>query len=442
MEEWKPTMDTTPSDTSPDTQPESSEPQQPTPPPAPEQQPPYTAPQNTPPTYNPYGWTPPSYQPAPPPNKKNGGTLVAVIACICVAIIVALSVLLIMSDDGTLLDFADATGTGTTTNTRSDNIPQFNYSEEPTNGLSTTEIIEQNMDSTVMLTIYTTSTSGMTYGQEVASGSATGIVMSADGYIITNWHCVVNENTRQPYSRVDVTLANGKVYEKATLIGADEATDLAVIKVAATDLKPATFGNSDQLRLGDRVVAIGKAGGLNWSASSGIISGLARDVYEDTGYAIKCLQIDAAINPGNSGGPLLNAAGQVIGINSAKIVAEEYEGLGFSIPFNEAKVIIEELLNNGYVSGRVALGIEGYSYYNMGFLISAIGEDSPLKNTDVRVGDLIVGINDQSVTDYAQLRTALAKHKVNDTVTLSIWRSTRGEIKQFTVSVKLAESKG
>lgn len=141
------------------------------------------------------------------------------------------------------------------------------------------------------------------------------------------------------------------------------------------------------------MIALGNAAGLSWSATQGIVSALARDVYDDTGYAIKCLQIDAAINFGNSGGPLLNNQGLVVGINSAKIVKTGYENLAFSIPINEAKTIIDSLMKYGYVQGRVALGITGQTVssgnYN-GFMIASIAEGSSLQNTEAQVGDLIV----------------------------------------------------
>lgn len=413
-----------------------------------------------PPTYNPYGWNPTSYPPTPPqpPKKKHTGVVIGAIGVVCALVIAVLSVLLALSNGE--LDFSAPSTPGTSDNGNagtgvSGNRPTLEITDldENATGLSATDIVKNNLDSTVLLSIYTTVTGSYNNGfpfsqngqqQEVESGSATGIVMTADGYIITNWHCVVNESTNKVFPRIDVKLYNGTVYERATVIGADSSTDLAVIKVDATDLKPADFGNSDNLQLGDRVVALGNAGGLGWSATQGIVSGLARDVYEDTGYAIKCLQVDAAINPGNSGGPLFNAAGQVVAVNSAKIVAEGYEGLGFSIPINEAKKIIDDLLKNGYVTGRVSLGITGQTYsdvYYRGFLIYTINDDSPLKNTNVQVGDLITEVDGQTIENYAQLRSSLAKHKVGDTVTLTLLRSGNRQVTSFTVQVTLAEAK-
>ena len=414
----------------------------------------------TPPSYNPYGWNqypaPPSSEPPKPPKKNHTGLVVGIIGGVCAIIIVALSVLLVLSQGGLNLDLPNLPGVSDDNgeNDRGD-VPTLEITEldEDTQGLSTRDIVKKNIDSTVLLTMYQTVTNNYGSGfpfsqggmeQEVEAGSATGIVMSADGYIITNWHCVVDEDTGEPLPRVDVKLYDGTVYERATFIGADESTDLAVIKVDATDLQPADFGDSSALQLGDKVVALGNAGGLGWSATQGIVSGLERDVYEDTGYAIKCLQVDATINPGNSGGPLFNAAGQVVAVNSAKIVAEGYEGIGFSIPINEAQVIINELLANGYVTGRVALGITGQSYsdaYYAGFLIYTIEEGSPLKNTAVQKGDLIVGVDGQEITDYATLRSALAKHKVGDTVTLDLLRSNNRKVESYSVTIKLIESK-
>lgn len=412
-----------------------------------------------PPSYNPYGWNQAPYSPQPPvapkpPKKSRTGLVLGIIGGVCALVIVALSVLLVLSQSGFDFDLPEFGAPSQGTNNQGNpNAPTLEITEldEDTQGLSTRDIVKRNIDSTVLLTIFDTVSNdygnGFPFsqnGQEVEAGSATGIVMTADGYIITNWHCVVNESTGKPVPRVDVKLYDGTVYERATLIGADQSTDLAVIKVNATGLQAAEFGDSNNLQLGDKVVALGNAGGLGWSATQGIVSGLARDVYEDTGYAIKCLQVDAAINPGNSGGPLFNAVGQVIAVNSAKIVAQGYEGLGFSIPINEAKAIIDELISNGYISGRVALGITGQTYsdaYYSGFLIYTIEKGSPLEKTAVRKGDLITAVDGQTVEDYAQLRSALAKHKVGDTVTLTLLRSSNRKVESFTVKVTLIESK-
>ncbi len=398
--------------------------------------------------YDPYGWNSvPSHAPTPPKKRRGAKVAIGIIGVLCALTIIALSTLvaLLYRNGGSLFPTPPASNDDAT------NAPTLTITEldEDTQGLTTTEIVDRNIDSTVLLTMYSSaSTGGFPFGQsseqEAKTGSASGIVMSADGYIITNWHCVVDESTGKEFPRIDVKLYNGTVYEYADIIGYDSSTDLAVIKVNATNLKPATFGDSTKLKMGNKVVALGNSGGLGWSTTQGIVSGLARDVYEDTGYAIKCLQIDAAINPGNSGGPLFNAAGQVIAVNSAKIVASGYEGIGFSIPINEAQIIINDILKNGYVTGRVSLGITGQTYSDSlyrGFLIYTIEEGSALKNTNARRGDLITKVDGKVIENYAELRSELAKHQVGDTVTLTLLRSENRKVQEFTISVQLREAK-
>ena len=326
----------------------------------------------------------------------------------------------------------------------------LNVVEPAEEGLPTVEIVQKNLDSTVVIAMYDKVSSGGWPGMgggstEQQVGAATGIVWSKDGYIITNAHVVYNDDRGQVYSRIKVTLWNGKEYE-ATVVGYDTHTDLAVIKVTADDLVPAVFGKSTQLQLGERVVVLGNNASYSWSVTQGIISGLARDVYEETAFSIKCLQTDAVINPGNSGGPLLNTSGQVVGINSAKIVQEGYEGIGFSIPIEEARPILESLIKNGYVKGRVMLGItgqtvtaEGYE----GFRIEKINNDSPMKNTEAKQGDIITHVNGVRVKKYAELSAELNKHADGDTVVITIMRvdTFSGSSTSKDISVKLIEAK-
>ena len=427
---------------------------------------PYTPPVNngyTPPVSNGYtspvsgyttnpngGYMPP--QPPRQPKKKGNGWIVAI------AIVAALGVIgSIVCLGLAAMGYVDSGSSEPTSSQSKSDTDDKENKDAPTlsvsdwddddGGLSTREVVNRNLDSTVVLTIYTQSTS-FRFGESTLteSGSASGIVMTKDGYIITNWHCVTDENTGEPYDRIDVTLYDGTVYEGAEVIGADESTDLAVIKVKAKNLTPAEFGKSSELAVGDRIVALGNAAGLSWTATQGIVSALARDVYDDTGYAIPCLQVDAAINFGNSGGPLLNKQGLVVGINSAKIAASGYEGLGFSIPIDEAKVIIDSLLKYGRVKGRVAIGITGQTVSSgiyEGFLIATVEDYSPLKNTDAAPGDLIVAVDDVKVTDYSDLRSEIAKHKVGDRVTLTLLRSDgrTGRVSSFEVTTTLIEQK-
>jgi len=401
-------------------------------------------------------YTPPT-PPTPPKKKRPQGAVIA-LAIVGIIASVALLVLLVSAVLGTVDDppLSDEQYSDTDTDkgeSVNNNAPSVNISDWADNdgGLSANEIINNNMDSTVVIDVFELTLPSNMYqygftGETMTQAStASGIVMTEDGYIITNWHVVIDEETGEEFDRIDVTTYDGKVYEGAEVIGADESTDLAVIKIDAKNLAPAQFGDSSKLVMGARVITLGNAGGLQWSASQGIVSGLARDVYDDTGYSIKCLQTDAAINPGNSGGPLLNNQGQVVGINSAKIAASGYEGLGFSIPINEAKTIIDDLTKYGYVRGRVELGITGYAVNNTmykGFVISSIAENSSLADTSAQIGDLITAVDDVKVDGYGALRSELAKHKAGDTVKLSLLRMDRtGNTTTLTVTCTLRESK-
>ncbi len=387
--------------------------------------------------------------PSRPPRKQHSGLLITLAVVCSLAVIASVVFLgLGLSDAAPSTDRESTESSVSADETVNKDVPSLEISDWDDNdgGLSYKEIVNRNFDTTVVITAYAQKGS-MNFGESnlaEVSGSS-GIIMSEDGYIITNWHCVIDEDTGKPYDRIDVMTYDGTTYEDAQVIGSDESTDLAVIKIDATNLTVAQFGDSSTLAVGDRVAALGNAAGLSWTATFGYVSALARDVYDDTGYAIKCLQVDAAINPGNSGGALLNNQGLVVGINSAKIAATGYEGLGFSIPINEAKVIIDSLLKYGYVKGRVALGVIGQTVssgmYN-GFLITEINDGSCLEGTDVQSGDLIVAVDDVEVLNYGDLRAELAKHNVGDKVTLELLRSGRsGRVTSYTVTVELQEQK-
>ena len=280
------------------------------------------------------------------------------------------------------------------------------------------------------------------------SSSGSGIIMTADGYIVTNAHVV------EDAAGITVVLENGDAYA-AELIGADSDTDLAVLKIEASNLTYAEFGNSDELERGDRVIAIGNPGGtvLAGSTTGGMVSGLNRNINSSSPYSTSYIQVDAAINPGNSGGALVNEYGQVVGINSAKIAETDYEGIGFAIPINEALPIIQELMQYGHVTGRAALGIQGYMINEavaamrrmpVGFGIEAVDPSSDLASKNVVAGDIITYINDKQVTSYDVLANELAEFKPGDTVKLTIYRSSSsgGAGRSFEVNVVLIERAG
>jgi len=274
-----------------------------------------------------------------------------------------------------------------------------------------------------------------------AVGTGTGIVMTEDGYIITNAHVVYDdENGCGEAVEVAVIFSDDEKTEKsAKIIAYDTETDIAVLKVDASGLTPATFGNSDELRVGELVIAIGNPLGFDLfgSVSSGIVSGLNRQISINE-KNMNLIQIDAAINAGNSGGPLVNSCGQVIGINSAKMSSSYYsnsasiEGLGFAIPINEAKVIIDDLINYKYVKGRPQIGINTKDvsetvsrYYNipMGAYVVNVEEGSTAEFSGIQVGDVIIGIQDTPITTSEELNEVKSQYKAGDEITLTISRS-------------------
>lgn len=305
--------------------------------------------------------------------------------------------------------------------------------------LTTTQIAEKVKPSVVGIVQYQYTSQSIS-----ASGEGSGIIMTEDGYILTNAHVI------EGASGIKVVLNNGDEYE-ARIIGSDTRTDLAVIKIEATGLTPAEFGDSDSLKDGEKVVAIGNPGGMAFAGSvtQGIVSGINRVVSSDYGD-MKYIQTDAAINPGNSGGALVNEYGQVIGINSAKISATEYEGIGFAIPVNAAKPIIDDLIQNGRVTGRVMLGIYNpidvdeiaARVYGVptGVQITSTDPNSDLAKKGVIAGDIITAINGTAVSSTTDIRNIIDEFEVGDTVTLTVYRRTQGQNdKTFDVNVALME---
>ena len=266
----------------------------------------------------------------------------------------------------------------------------------------------------------------ITDNAEDVVGEGTGTIISSDGYIVTNSHVIGDTND---YA-INVVLNNSKEY-KASIVGFDSRTDLAVLKIDAKDLTYAKFSDSSYVEVGQDIVAIGNPGGQSFqnSLTKGIVSAVDREL--DLNTSVKYIQLDAAINPGNSGGPLCNLYGQVIGINTAKIASEEYEGMGFAIPSSTVKEIANDLIRYGYVKDRVMLGLVGLQVtdemtynYNVpyGILITEITEGGPLDNTDIKEYDILTAINDVEVTSFQDVYAELAKYAPGDKVTLTLYR--------------------
>ena len=339
----------------------------------------------------------------------------------------------------------------------------------PSDALTITEIVEKALPSAVGISstfTYTSQNSGMNYfgydfdgmygnsqsqSQEVtATGS--GIVMSSNGYIITNAHVIYDTESEYSMGKAtSVSVVMGEDHDEeyeAEIVGYDLQTDLAVLKIDADDLTPAEFGNSDDLQVGELVVAIGNPLGfeLYGTTTCGIVSAKNREVQlEDRTMTL--IQTDAAINSGNSGGMLLNAYGQVVGINSMKMGSSygsaSVEGLGFAIPISDAKEIITSLINNGYVTGRPQLGITGVTVTEsdaerfslpQGVYVYGVSEGSAAEQAGLQQGDIITAIDGVEITTMEELNEQKNQHKAGETVTLRISRS--GETRDIQMTLQ------
>lgn len=262
----------------------------------------------------------------------------------------------------------------------------------------------------------------------VQQGSGSGIIISEDGYIVTNQHVIDGA------TEISVILNTGDEYT-AALIGADSKSDLAVLKIEKTGLQAATLGDSTQCEVGDLAVAIGNPLGQEFAGTvtAGVISAVNRTMTVDN-KVYNLIQTDAAINPGNSGGALVNEYGEVIGINTIKISSSDVEGIGFAIAMSEAKPIIDDLINNGYVSGRPLLGIMVKETRN-GLLVDSVSEGSGAEAAGVKAGDLIVKADGTVVNTSDALNEIRDKKSPGDSLTLTIIRN--GEL--ITLNAVLSE---
>lgn len=303
----------------------------------------------------------------------------------------------------------------------------------------TSQITEEVADTVVEITTEVMSTNSF-YGQYISQGAGSGVIISSDGYIVTNNHVIDGATS------ITVTLRDKTTYE-AKLVGTDSIVDVALLKIDATGLKAATFGDSDDLKVGDKAVAIGNPlGQLGGTVTDGIISALDRDVVID-GETMNLLQTDTAINPGNSGGGLFDGQGALVGVVVAKSSGEEIEGLGFAIPINDVIDILDDLKEYGYVRGRVSVGVElidltnemyaMYYYGNdeAGCYVYSVEFDSAAYKAGIQQGDRIVSIDGKKVSSSSDVEAALEGKKVGDVVKLELERGT----KTATIELTLGE---
>ena len=278
--------------------------------------------------------------------------------------------------------------------------------------------------------------------QFVTEGAGSGVIISEDGYIVTNNHVI------QDARSITVALHDGTTYQ-AQLVATDSKMDIGVIKIDASGLTPAILGDSDSLSVGEPVVAVGNPlGQLGVTVTNGIVSALDREIILNNERR-NLLQTNAAINPGNSGGGLFNANGELVGIVVAKSSGEDVEGLGFAIPVNDAKPIIEDLISQGYVGGRVSLGITAldlttaqlaaqYGYKTPGVYVQSVVENSSAANGGLQPGDCFVSINDTAIEAISDVTTILNNSSVGDQLEITVKRD--GRIVELTVT--LQEKKG
>ncbi len=406
------------------------------------------------PSYSQMGYYPPKSA-----KKKNSGKKVfAVLVCICI-VVASIAIGSTLADDDTTTKKPTTQQSDknddTTINGAKPNVEEspITFDEYSGKGEMTPEqIYDAVKDVNVGVIVYA-------QNQKVGEGS--GIIVGEDEtntytYIITAAHVISDSGVSVQVQFNDESELDAKI------VGFDTKTDIGVLRVEKTGFKAATFGNSDNLKVGQSVYAIGNPGGTVFfgSFTPGMVSAIDRPISTSaSAYDLPCIQHTAAINPGNSGGALVNEFGQVIGLNSSKISSEEYEGMGFSVPSTTMLEIYTEIVANGYVTNRPMLGI---SYYTVAsdytysaiawqnnlpygsIVIAAIAENNDLVNNGVQVGDIITGVNGTPLDSTDILLEVIENAKVGDTITLSICRlDNSGKVaNKFDATVKLVEDKG
>ena len=312
-------------------------------------------------------------------------------------------------------------------------------------------ISEQVLPSIVAIDVTAQTTTNTPFGAQTSegTGSASGIIIAQKDnkmYIATNNHVVEGATS--------VTIIfNDESKVSATVKGTDSSTDLAVVEVDMSKLsdstkkniKIATIGDSKKTKVGEQAIAIGNALGYGTSVTVGYISAKDREIDAEDSASVKLIQTDAAINPGNSGGPLVNAYGQVVGITSSKLVATDYEGIGFAIPINDVTSITEELINYGYIKTRAYIGIQGSGltesyakYHNLprGVYVSYVDPNCDAAKKGLQKDDIIVGFNGEKIVSMAELNAAKDAFRPGDQVTITVWR----ENEEFDLQITLTEA--
>ena len=428
--------------------------------------------QNMPPQYNAYAPYPP--MPPRPPKKKANAGLIALIVVLCVLLVGSMAGFFVyfVSENSKKQDDNSSNSYSFTMPNYGYNIPstepttapvsehkESDYSDKAdanykgvvleskpkdadTNKSYTAEsAYNKVVDSVVGIVGYTDKITTV----ENSATQGSGIILTSDGYVVTNAHVIGNSKTAY---LLQVVTSDGKSYN-AGVVGYDSRTDIAVLKMDdAKDLKAAAFGNSENIELGEDIIVVGNPGGLDYqnSITKGIVSAVDRKMSSTS--LVKYIQTDAAINPGNSGGPIVNLYGQVVGIATAKIVSEKYEGMGFAIPSATAKDIIDTLMKKGYVEGRVKIGITGSNVSStvasaygvpMGIMVDEISKDGPCYGTELKTDDIITGVDDKEIQSFSDIYEILETHKPGDKIVIKYYRMSDQSTGE--VEVTLAEDK-
>ena len=279
-----------------------------------------------------------------------------------------------------------------------------------------------------------------------ATASGSGIIISDDGYILTNNHIVATSSSESYYevsdaNKVTVTLYNDETEYEAKIVGKDEQTDLAVIKIEKTGLSKAEFADSDSIKVGEFAMAVGNPLGMQSSITCGVVSAVNREVTDSDGKKFKLIQTDAAINSGNSGGALVNSEGKVIGINTLKLSGTGIEGMGFAIPINSTTDITSQLIQYSKVK-RPYIGISGVDLdektakaYNLvvGVYVKSVEDFSSAEKAGIKAGDVIIEADGQKITTMDELNEIKGKHEIGDEMKLKINRD--GQEKEITLTL-------
>lgn len=290
------------------------------------------------------------------------------------------------------------------------------------------------------------------FGNSTAKATGSGIIISEDGYIVTNNHVISSESNASYYAITEATgitvnLYNDSTEYTATIVGTDSYTDLAVIKIDATGLTPATLGNSDNVQVGEFAMAVGNPLGMQSSVTSGIVSAVNREVTTEDGTTYTAIQTDAAINSGNSGGALVNANGEVIGINTLKLSGDGIEGMGFAIPINSTTKVISELIEYKEVR-RPYIGITGSAVseeistrYNVpqGVYVESVEEGGPAEAAGLKVGDIITKIQGTDVSTVQELNNIKNTYSIGDEVTLTVYSNNEYKDVKITLQEQVVE---